>query len=370
MTIVYLVPALKRVGPSKQLYNLIRFMDKTKFLPIVVTLSPEVDADSMRGDYDQLGVSVIEFSTSRWSVYINRRKLRYIVQNLRPDVVHSHLFRGDWASSHLRTEVPKICTLRSFPREELASAYGKIIGRLGARLHLSSVIRIRNAVACSVALTRKYDAIGVNAKTIRNGVDVERYRPLHDSEDGAVKRAGLRLPEKGLLVVIAASLIERKNPIMAIAAFRKACDRGLNAFLIVLGDGPLRSRCEQEASGGNVYFMGQVAEVLPYLQVASVFLSASSSEGLPNSVMEAMASGMAVCLSDIGPHKELWDLDRGAGQIFSLEGGVEDLSRKLVSVAETAKKCGGIARKVAVDELSSKAMSKKYQVEYARMALK
>jgi glycosyltransferase involved in cell wall biosynthesis len=75
----------------------------------------------------------------------------------------------------------------------------------------------------------------------------------------------------------------------------------------MLGDGPLLERCRHQASKGvgDVRLPGYVEDVSSYLQAGDFFLSASHSEGLPNTVMEALSSGLPVILSDIPAHREI-----------------------------------------------------------------
>jgi glycosyltransferase involved in cell wall biosynthesis len=97
-------------------------------------------------------------------------------------------------------------------------------------------------------------------------------------------------------VLFVGRLVEGKRPGDAIAAVSQLAEER-NAKLYVAGEGPLRS----ELDGDHVEFLGQ----LPYEEMPAVYRAADSlvlssrAEGLPRTVLEAMASGVPVVVSDL-----------------------------------------------------------------------
>jgi glycosyltransferase involved in cell wall biosynthesis len=87
--------------------------------------------------------------------------------------------------------------------------------------------------------------------------------------------------------------------------------------LFILGDGPLWAACQKEAAGHErVHLVGHIGDVRPYLRGADYYVSASHSEGLPNAVLEAMACGLPVALSDIPSHREQVGPSPLVGELF------------------------------------------------------
>lgn len=76
---------------------------------------------------------------------------------------------------------------------------------------------------------------------------------------------------------------------------------------ILLGDGPEKSRLEQQAReiGAPVEFAGHVPSIEPFLQKCDLFLHTSRNEGIPNVVMEAMSAGIPVIATNAGGTGEL-----------------------------------------------------------------
>ncbi|BCD67751.1 glycosyltransferase family 4 protein [Nitratiruptor sp. YY09-18] len=92
---------------------------------------------------------------------------------------------------------------------------------------------------------------------------------------------------------------EYKNQILQIEALAHS---GLDAQLVIIGDGPLRSKLTARAKelgiGEKVHFLGVQKNVFSYLKNADCFLLTSRSEGFPNVLVEAMACGLPVIATD------------------------------------------------------------------------
>ncbi|MFF4159198.1 glycosyltransferase family 4 protein [Streptomyces sp. NPDC001678] len=119
-------------------------------------------------------------------------------------------------------------------------------------------------------------------------------------------------PGDGSLTVISlAGLYPHKNQAAVLAGVAEARRRGVDVRLRVIGDGPemadLYRRGLELGIAGAVEWYGQVWRrdlVLPLLMSSQAFVSASRFEGMPISILEAMAAGLPLVLSDIPPHHE------------------------------------------------------------------
>jgi glycosyltransferase involved in cell wall biosynthesis len=119
------------------------------------------------------------------------------------------------------------------------------------------------------------------------------------------------MPDRdGKFTVVAVSRLERiKNLTTTIKAF--GTDHVSSSKLIVVGDGSLKADLLAEIHEMGLDQYVQITgwvdreEVYKILSNADLFISASRGEGLPISVLEAMACGCPVVLSDISPHREI-----------------------------------------------------------------
>lgn len=159
-------------------------------------------------------------------------------------------------------------------------------------------------VTVSQALKDSLVALGVNPGKIvvlRNGVDLDRFGP----RDRPSLRAGLGL--HGPVWLTVGNLIELKGVNIAVEALAQVPD----ATLLIAGEGPqeqdLRQLVKRLGLDSRVRFLGAVphAQLCDYYNVADAVVHASSREGMPNVVLEAMACGTPVIATSVGGIPEL-----------------------------------------------------------------
>jgi glycosyltransferase involved in cell wall biosynthesis len=157
-----------------------------------------------------------------------------------------------------------------------------------------------------------------DAEVIYNSVDTGLFVPL-TAEMRRAARAELGLAEHDFVVLILGRLDSVKNSEF-LCQFALRNHRELGKIVFV-GDGPdlHKFREASAATEGRVQFVGFQPERETYMRAANVFLSASRSEGMPLSVLEAIASGLPCVLSDIPAHREVkqW-IERLDSRIASL----------------------------------------------------
>ena len=117
----------------------------------------------------------------------------------------------------------------------------------------------------------------------------------------------------------------------------------------------------------EIIFRGKVTNVEQYLQASDVYIATSKSEGLPNGVLEAMACGLPVLLSDIPQHLEVLDTNRHCGYSYTL-GSIDELVKKMDGVFElNLIDMGENSYHTVVNNFTAKGMSNKYQELYIKL---
>lgn len=362
--ILYLVSRLRPSGPTNQLYYILKSLDD-ELNPIILTLSPEIE-ESELPKFRDLGVRYETLGLSTFGGFIRGpRRVKSFADSVSPDVVQTQGLRADVLSSLFLSEYDRITTVRNYPYDDYPSKFGALQGNIMAWSHLRAYNRIDQLVACSETISSRIGDRGIGTRVIQNGVDVEHFTPTSAPEKRRL-RAQLNIdPEKTVFTSVG-TLIPRKDPKTVIEGYKQADLR--DSTLLFLGDGPLREEAEKLASGdGSIRFEGWVDNVNQYLQASDCFISASRSEGLPNTVMEALSAGLPVCLSDIGPHREIIQYNDEAGRLFEKQSA-EELSICLAELAESdLAGMSDLARGIVEDHLSAERMANEYMELYRRM---
>lgn len=163
--------------------------------------------------------------------------------------------------------------------------------------------RAQRIVAVSRPLADEVIAMGCapdRVKVVMNGVDAELFQP----RDRAAARQELGLPANGPIAVYVGNLKPEKGVLDLGHAWARVLRDAPDATLVVVGDGPLRGELEHVTNvhGERVRLIArQPLERVPtYMAAADILVLPSHSEGTPNVVLEALASGRRVVATAVG----------------------------------------------------------------------
>ncbi len=366
--VCFMMTACKKSGPVQQMLSIIKYLDKDKFEAFLLTIYPEPQDGSSQLDKYLPYVRHYFAPTGKIDIMIGRTKrIKEALAEIRPDVIHSLGVFPDFAISRLK-KYPQIITLRNFIWDDYPAKFGKIQGTLLAKLHLYAMKHTTKTVACSKSLADIYKSrMNLDLDFIRNGVDVEQYTKPTPDEVAALRKE-LKLPEKTFIFVYSGQIISRKNQKFLLEVFRESFKTD-EAFLLLLGDGADYEALHGEFGGiPNIDFRGNVDNVSQYLKACDAYVSTSKSEGMPNGVLEAMATGLPVVLSDIKQHQEIMEVNHEIGFMYG-QGDKEDLAQKMHRIIDgNYKAMGEKAYQVAHEIFNARNMSHLYQEEYKKLS--
>jgi len=208
--------------------------------------------------------------------------------------------------------------------------------------------------------------IGIPEQRIQvlyNGVDLERF----GSGQRAAVRRQLDLRESDIVVGSVGRLVPVKNYellLKAVAALGRK-----DVMMVLVGEGPARAGLEALATSlgmeQQVRFLGHRDDVTSLLSAMDIFVLPSLNEGMSNTLLEAMASGVASIASDVGGNPEVITHERN-GYLFASgdEAALIGQLRTLCSDAGLRGSLAAAGREHITREFSIQAMIARYEHLY------
>lgn len=184
-------------------------------------------------------------------------------------------------------------------------------------------------------LLDEYGLAESKVKVVPNGIDEREVADALSSASAKDSKS----------IVYLANLRPVKDPMTAVKAFRLALATVPNLKLTIVGSGPLRGKVEsylrENGLGDSVKLKGNLSHGRALLELAgaSFFLMSSVSEGFPNSLLEAMATGNTVIATDVGGVSDLV---------------VDDYNGLLVPPRSPGKLASALARAASDNELAQR----------------
>ena len=317
--VLYISSTLQSSGPVNVIFNIIKYIDRERFEPVILTLSPEPKNSDLHR-FQELGVEVHSLGLSRLKGFlVGKSALKRFVMEHSPDVIHSHGVRPDILSAECLHEYKRVTTIHNYPDQDYPLEYGKLLGKYLAQRQIMAFRKLNYSVAICNNLKKYMQSYGIESQTIYNGIDTSLFNPATKKERSELRqKLGLALDKK--IFISVGHLNKRKDPETIIRGFLLSNAKN-DSTILLIGDGPLRKYCQQLSEGKDfIQFTGEINNVYDYFRSADYFISASVSEGLGYVVVEALACGTPVCVSDIEPFKEIISCNEQVGCLFPVGG--------------------------------------------------
>jgi sugar transferase (PEP-CTERM/EpsH1 system associated) len=358
-------------GLENGIVNLINRLPAERFRHAVVALT-DVTEFSRRVERDD--VEFIELHKAPGHGIRLLPRLRRVFARLQPAIVHTrNLAALEATTAAWAARVPI----------RVHGEHGRDIGDLDGSNRRYRIVRRahRPFVTQYVALSRdleRYliDAIGVRPSRVAhivNGVDIASFTPAA----ARIPCVGCPFVDPSLRVFGTAGRLQRvKHQTLLARAFVRALEiappRRSRLRLIIAGDGPLLGEIVEILRGGNAldlaWLPGFRDDVPDVLRALDAFVLPSLAEGISNTILEAMASGLPVIATDVGGNAELI-VDGRTGSLVAADD-VDALAKCLVQYdadPALARERGNAGRIRAESLYSIDAMVARYCSLYDRL---
>lgn len=329
--ILHVIHKLSMGGLENGLVNLVNGLSADRYRHTLLSLTTQ---DGFIKRIRNPDVRVIEFNKKPGPLLASLLPLYSMISELAPDIIHTRNY------STIECQLPAFFARVPY---RIHSEHGRdsddIIGlsqkKKWIRKSLSPLIH--QYVALSKDL-EKYliQHVGIPShkiKQIYNGVNLKRYYPqdLKNDQSLIVLTAGRLTPVKDIPTLLKAfALLQKEMP---------------NAQLWVAGDGPERSALEQLTHHlqlqEQVRFLGQREDLSQLMAQANIYVQSSLFEGISNTLLEAMASGLPIVATEVGGNSELI-MHRQHGFLVPKKAPIQ-LADAMISVASSP----GLKRQLA-----------------------
>jgi glycosyltransferase involved in cell wall biosynthesis len=353
-------PGLPVAGMEMVIYRLVRQL-ADRGHDVGVTCIEEVGALGERLRNEGFRVSLVPSPGLRTIVLTG--VLRNWFRSLRPDVLHVH--SGGWlkvARAGRQAGVPRIIhTVHGLLDRE--PPYGPAMKRWAAR-STDWVVPVSQPLADY--LTGRVGLPHPQVRLIRNGVDAETFLP---GPRTGVLRGPLGLGNERFLIGCTARLSPVKNHALLLEAFARLHAEHPGAFLVLIGEGALRSEIESRVDAlgvrSAVALVGESNRVAESLRDLDLFVLPSRAEGTSMSILEALGSGVCVVATDVGGNGAL--LAGGAGGMLVPTDDVAALTSAMDRAVRDAGLRVGLAaagRAHIVAKFSEETTVRRYEALY------
>ncbi len=334
--ILHLLPDLRRGGGQGVALQLVTYADRDRFEMHVARLHPP---DDLAEAFAALGAEPIRLRHTDHGAAVAAIELAQHLRRLRIDLLHVHsdedrkvgqlaaLMCGVAVVGHLHSPWAHLEPMHAEDAGALARGWSKAKASERRGVERRTV---RHYLAAGEEVAAFHEGrVPAPITVVNNGIDVQHFVPASDDVRREA-RVRLGIDRDAIVLISVGRLAAGKGQDELIRVLAHVPE----AVLVLVGDGEQREELEGLATeqdvSDRVRFLGDRNDVAEVLCAGDLFVMASVSEGLPLSVLEAMATGLPVLSYDLpGLHSVIVDGVDGRlvplGDRESLAGAVNEL---------------------------------------------
>jgi sugar transferase (PEP-CTERM/EpsH1 system associated) len=362
--IVHIVHRFDTGGMENGMVNLFNTLSPERYRHTVVALTDY-------GDFRQrITAQPVEFHALHrapghgfgWTV-----RLWKLLRSLKPDLVHTRNLAA-LEAQFVAAAAGIRATVHGEHGRDVFDLYGQNwkynLLRRAAKPFVSNYIAVSQDLETWLRL-----AIRVPPRKLHhiyNGVDSEKFHPREGARPAFAHPDSIVFGSVGRMVAV------KDYPTLTrafIQLVRQQPERAARARLVIVGEGPARKICLDLLQAAGLahlaWLPGVRDDIADIMQVLDVFVLPSKNEGISNTILEALASGLPVIATAVGGNLEL--VEEGVNGMLVQPGDVGGMAQALLAYLDTPARIaehGAHARQHAVQRFSIPVMAEAYSLVY------
>lgn len=335
LKLLAILEARSITGPTR---NLLEFITFGRTLNVEVTVASflrDEDTNVFTQKLDALCISRTSiYEAGPYDLSIVQR-LKRLASDVDPDIIQTHA-----AKSHFLTRlsgVPRSIPWVAFHHGYTATAWRTMLYNELDRWSLKGATQV---VTVSDALIGQLEAKGIESnriKVIPNAVHIDYGSEKADSAQVQKLRSSLGIPQDRKIILAVGRLSKEKDQVSVVKAMKKLQNCS-DPYLVVVGEGPERSSISNRAKllglADRVILVGHQDDLKPFYSLADVVVISSRSEGSPNVLLEALASGVPLVATAVGGIPEM--VSDGVHALLVEHGNTRLMAESIQKVLSTS----------------------------------
>lgn len=350
------IPTLASAGAERFVTELACNIDQKRYVPTVL-VTKHLDFNS--AFYKQLvNYNIRVVNAGDCSYFKTVFLIVKLLNKEKPVIIHTNV------GAALHMLIPQIISYAKFEHVFTTHSMGyRIFSGIKKKIiqfcfKRQMIIPVAICDTVKKSLIEAYDLYPDKVHCVYNGVDTTTFIPIRNKRE----------EDNEIIIISVGTLYQIKNHRLLIDAFDKAYNKDHRLKLLIVGDGELREELNQKISCldliDKVKLVGNQKDVCSLLQKADIYCCSSIVEGLPISVLEAMACGLPIITTPAGGVVDIVDGQNGIIVDYEAESIAKAILLLAADVSLRIEK--GYKSREKAEKLSIKNCANQYMEIYDR----
>ena len=340
--VVEILPDLGMGGAERLVFDLLMNFNKENIDCTLIVLYDQKHSKYYQ-KLEKSGINIVMLGKKRGLDIKCFFRLFKILKKIKPDIIHSHRHVNLYLFPFYFLYKKQIGfhTVHTLALKEQKQGYRQITKWLFKH---RKVFPVAIGESVKQSICREYRIAEESVPMIYNGIDLQKFSVL-------------KKEHQTFNFISVGRMVDAKNHRMMLEAFAEIIKIHSDCRLILIGDGALKDelieKTVQLKISEKVEFTGVISDVENYLAIADVYLSTSKYEGLPLSILEAMAAELPIIATKAGGSKDIV-IDEKNGFLIAIDD-LHALVEKMLLIYRNTKLLTEFGE-------NSKILAKKYDI--------